>query len=239
MSTKNHKFVKFVLNFSKKLRQTTVSFSLSGIIIVKGCEKMLKKATALLFLAAVLGACAPVNDDTAVLGPGELVTYASDAKSSADKKSPVSGDIVLGSFKTDFSKWASARNHNIKLASEKINGVVIHPGEQFSFNETLGPTSKEQGYKEAVIFVRGKEEKGYGGGICQVSSTLFNAADYAGMTIDERHSHSKEVSYVKPGRDAATSYKGIDFKFTNNLPYPVIIYSSCSETSVTASIFKA
>ncbi len=121
----------------------------------------------------------------------------------------------LGSFSTKFNPKQKGRSSNIKRASDSINSVVVNPGETFSYNETIGPTSRKNGYKLGTIFVKGEMFEGYGGGVCQVSSTLYNAAANAGMTIVERHDHSRPVPYVEKGKDAATSYGGVDFKFKN------------------------
>jgi vancomycin resistance protein YoaR len=146
---------------------------------------------------------------------------------------------VLQKFTTEFSPDAANRNHNITLAAKAINGVAVRPGEVFSYNETVGPTSKARGYKLSQIFKNGRKLKGYGGGVCQVSSTLYNAVDAAGMQIVERHPHSRKVSYVPPGRDAATSYGSSDFKFKNTQPYPIVIEAATTASSVTVTISAA
>jgi len=124
----------------------------------------------------------------------------------------------------------------MKLAAEAIDGVIIRPGEEFSFNETVGPMTRSRGFLLAKIFVRGKEKSGYGGGVCQISSTLFNAAEEAGLTVTERHAHSKKVGYVASGRDASTSYGGIDLKFRNDYDYPVYIEASVVKNTAKVSI---
>ena len=129
----------------------------------------------------------------------------------------------LGSFSTQFNPKNKNRSHNITRAAGAVDNSIIKPGETFSYNETVGPTSAKYGYKLSTVFFRGTEKKGYGGGVCQVSSTLYNAAVNAGMTIVERHDHSLPVPYIEKGKEAATSYGGIDLKFTNNKNYPVRI----------------
>jgi vancomycin resistance protein YoaR len=143
---------------------------------------------------------------------------------------------VLGEYSTEFSSGAPARNTNIKKAAGSLDNTIVMPGETFSYNETLGPTTKENGYARAQIFIRGTKSYGYGGGVCQVSSTLYNAVLEAGLEVVERHSHSLPVSYVPKGKDAATSYGSVDFKFVNNLPYPVEINASVSNNSVMCQI---
>ena len=131
---------------------------------------------------------------------------------------------VLSTFTTEYSEKQKNRSHNIQRASEAINDVVLYPGEMFSFNETVGSTGKSNGYKMSTVFYRKEKTKGYGGGVCQVSTTLYNAAEIAGMEIVERHSHSLDVTYIEEGRDATTSNRGgLDFTFVNPYDFPVII----------------
>lgn len=115
--------------------------------------------------------------------------------------------------------------HNIQLACYSIDETIIYPEGIFSYNDALGPTTLENGYKLGKIFIEGEEVDGVGGGVCQVSSTLYNAVLGANLDIIERNEHSKEVTYVPKGYDAATSYGGIDFQFLNNLENPIRIDS--------------
>jgi len=142
----------------------------------------------------------------------------------------------LGTFSTSFKPGEEGRDTNIKLASDSINQSVVHPGEEFSFNRTVGPTTEKNGYKLAMIYVDGKKDEGFGGGVCQVSSTLYNAAANAGMNITERHDHSLPVTYVESGKEAATSYGVKDFKFVNQLSHPVAIQSQVVDGKITVSI---
>jgi vancomycin resistance protein YoaR len=146
---------------------------------------------------------------------------------------------ILGEYTTKFTAEPKARNVNINLAANTLRGAVVKPGEVFSYNEAIGPTTMANGYQRARIFVRGKKALGYGGGVCQVSSTLYNAAASAGMEIVERHSHSLPVEYVPKGKDAATSYGGIDFKFKNTYFYPVVIDTGVVENALTIQIVAA
>ena len=130
-----------------------------------------------------------------------------------------------------------ARNQNLKLATQAIHGVIVKPGQEFSFNETTGPRSTEKGYQPASAYLNGEVVQEPGGGVCQVSSTLYNAVVFAGLKSTERHAHSYEPSYVTPGEDAAVSYGGPDFKFVNNSDYPIAIKASFSDQKVTCSIY--
>lgn len=136
---------------------------------------------------------------------------------------------TISSYSTKFNKHSIGRKNNITLAAKAINGIIVKPDEIFSFNDSVGPTSKNNGFSLAKIFIKGRESKGYGGGVCQVSSTLYNAVDNAGMEIIERHPHTKKVHYVDENRDAATSYGSVDFKFKNTYSYPVKISTLVKE----------
>ena len=142
----------------------------------------------------------------------------------------------LASHKTEFNAKEEARKTNITRASSSINGHVVQPGETFSYNQTVGPTIERRGYEESTIYVQGEKKKGFGGGVCQVSTTLSIAAEDAGMTIVERHDHSLPVTYAEEGDEAATSYGGIDFKFKNEKPFPVVIRSSVEGGTISVSI---
>jgi len=130
---------------------------------------------------------------------------------------------LIGHYITFFNSGNQERSHNIALAAEAINNHVVFPGETFSFNKVVGKRTASKGYQPAPIIVRGELSEGIGGGICQVSSTLFNAADRSGLKILERYSHSKQVPYVPPGRDATVSWYGPDFTFTNRYNQPILI----------------
>lgn len=130
------------------------------------------------------------------------------------------------------------RNNNISLACKAINGIVVYPNKIFSFNQTVGPRTKEKGYKVATIFVNGRKKKGTGGGVCQVSSTLYNAVLNAKLTVVERHPHSLPVAYVPKGKDATVSYDTKDFKFKNNKLFPIKIYAEVYKNELRITIVK-
>ena len=129
---------------------------------------------------------------------------------------------VLGSVSTNHTNNAN-RNTNLKLACKAINGKLIRPGETFSYNETLGKRTAEKGYKAAGAYVSGKTVETIGGGICQVSSTLYYACLKADLQIVERTAHSYMVSYMPYGMDATVSWGSLDYKFKNNTDYPIRI----------------
>ena len=130
---------------------------------------------------------------------------------------------TLGNFTTRYDASNKNRSNNIYLASEKINGTIIMPGETFSYNQVVGKRTIDAGYKEAGAYAGGKVIQEIGGGICQVSSTLYNAVLYADLEIVERSNHYFETSYVTAGRDATVSWGTVDLKFKNNRTYPIKI----------------
>ena len=132
---------------------------------------------------------------------------------------------VVSEFSTRFPRNELNRNANLKIAAKKIDGVVLAPGEEFSFNKTVGERTIRDGYQLAGIYKNGKHDKGIGGGICQVSRTLYNAALFANLQITFRRNHSMPVAYVPIGRDATVDYGGIDMRFRNSYSTPIAISS--------------
>lgn len=128
------------------------------------------------------------------------------------------------------------RNTNISLAAAAINGKILKPGETFSMNAATGERTYEKGYRPAGAYVNGELVLEPGGGVCQVSSTLYNAVVFAGLTTTERYAHSYEPSYVTPGEDAMISYPGLDMKFVNNTDYAVGLKALFSNQTLTVSI---
>ncbi len=144
----------------------------------------------------------------------------------------------IGMFVTDILDTDEERVNNLKLCAGVLDGVQVEPGAEFSFNGTVGQRTAEKGYEKARILVEGHREYAIGGGICQISSTLYNAAAEAGMEILERHNHTNEVHYVEIGKDAAVSYGEQDFRFRNVLEVPITIGIVVENTQVKATIYK-
>ncbi|NLW02568.1 MAG: hypothetical protein GX027_04800 [Clostridiaceae bacterium] len=138
---------------------------------------------------------------------------------------------VSTSFTTD-SPNNMNRGTNIRLAAKAIDGTVVFPGEEFSFNGIVGPRTPDKGYVIAHIFSEGQVRDGYGGGVCQVSTTLYDAALLANLKITERHNHMFTVGYVPLGMDAAVSYGYADLKFINSTDYPIRIEAGVSDSNV-------
>lgn len=223
----------------KKVILSTISalFLISASIFLSACNATVKsgyiyKATApekqsmtnLVLSETASPAGNTIHDEPTNNEPTSEIPVISTANENIEKRS---------TYSTKFNVKDKGRTNNITVAANSIDGTVLQPNEVFSYNNAVGPTIKRRGYKVARIFKNGKDGKGYGGGVCQVSSTLYNAAELFGMEIIERHPHSKEVKYVPKDRDAATSYGGVDLKFKNTQAYPVKIEASVADGVIT------
>lgn len=145
-------------------------------------------------------------------------------------------ETSLGSYSTSYGTSTANRCANIARAASLINGTVVAPGEVFSFNDTVGHRTKENGFYTAKEYVDGQSVDGIGGGTCQVSSTLYSAVLYADMNIVERLNHMMTVGYIPLGQDATVADGGVDFKFRNNSDYPVKVSAYTSGATITVSI---
>ncbi|MDD3750179.1 MAG: VanW family protein [Bacillota bacterium] len=143
----------------------------------------------------------------------------------------------IGRFSTNFNPENKPRVHNIREAARAIDGVILGPGETFSFNEIVGPRSAEAGYLEAPVMVDDDLVPGIGGGICQVSSTLYNAVLLANLSIVARSNHSMLPSYIQAGRDAAVAYDYMDFKFRNDGSSHILVKLIVADNSITAKVY--
>lgn len=144
---------------------------------------------------------------------------------------------LLATYSTTYSTRNVNRSTNIRLSSQKIDGTVIMPGETFSYNTIVGQRTAAAGYKTAAVYSAGKVTEGIGGGICQVSSTLYNSALLSNLEIVERYNHYFNPGYVPAGRDATVSWGGPDFKFKNNRDYPIKIVCSGTNGKVQVDIY--
>lgn len=144
---------------------------------------------------------------------------------------------MLGSFSTTFNAYDYNRSYNIALALARCNGTILMPGETFSYNDATGPRILSNGFKNASVIVAGDYEDAPGGGVCQGSTTLFNAVLLSGLEITEVHNHSKTAKYVPRGRDAMVNDGGSDFQFTNNFDHAVYISSYAGGGTAGASIY--
>lgn len=143
----------------------------------------------------------------------------------------------LGSYTSKYNPGEVGRTQNVSLAAQKINGTCLAPGDQFSFNTVVGERTAAAGFQNAKVYEGGNLVDGLGGGICQVSSTLYNAVLYADLAVVYRTNHSMPVTYAPLGRDATVAFGSIDFIFKNNKQNPVKVTSSASGGSLTISIW--
>ncbi len=144
---------------------------------------------------------------------------------------------LLAEYETKFNEQQLNRSQNIKIATTKINGTVVLPGEIFSYNDTVGYRTETDGFKLAPMYIGGKLVDGIGGGVCQVSSTLYNAVLCANLEVIERKSHQFLPAYIEVGRDATVADGYIDFKFKNTRKYPIKIICSAQNGVVKVKIY--
>jgi len=145
-------------------------------------------------------------------------------------------EVVVASYTTYFNRGVVGRNKNIELSAKAIDNVILGVGDHFSFNDTVGPSDAEHGYQPAQEIVNKKLVMGIGGGICQTSSTLFNAVDKIGVDYVEWHHHSLSVGYVPKGRDATVSYGGKDFRFLNTTGVPILLNAVYGDGTITVEV---
>lgn len=166
----------------------------------------------------------------------DLVIDVTQPKGNAEELAAVKD--VLGTFTTSYSTSGKARRANVENGVRLINGTTLYPGEEFSTFNSVKPFTEANGYYPAGSYLNGKVVDSIGGGICQVSTTLYNAVLLSELEITERHNHSMIVSYVKPSMDAAIAESaGKDFKFKNNLNYPIYIEGTTENKKLTFTIY--
>lgn len=143
---------------------------------------------------------------------------------------------TLSTVTSNFNPGLVGRTTNVKLACDFCNDMILNPGDEFSYNGAVGPRTYERGFKDATVYVSGTTEEGVGGGICQVSSTIYSAALHADLKIVERHNHSYMITYVPLGEDATVVYGSKDFRFQNNTDYPIKIRVTYGKNTMTVSL---
>ena len=147
------------------------------------------------------------------------------------------GFSLRSKFYTSYPSSSDERKENIKLAAESLNKVFVDVNKEFSFNDTVGVRSEERGYKKSKIIVNGKFVDGLGGGVCQVSTTLYNAVLLAGLKVTEYHPHTLPVSYIAPSFDAMVNYNSADLKFVNDTGSPIYIISKADDSQIQIEIY--
>ncbi|MEE0867246.1 MAG: VanW family protein [Clostridia bacterium] len=175
-----------------------------------------------ILMAAMLGSCTEKDMDARIL--------------SVPIKREKEVAVILSEAQTMIVDKGSARLDNINIACGEIDGTHLKSGEEFSFNKILGKRTEAKGYKVAPVMVDGEHSEGIGGGICQVSSTVYMAAAAAGLEITERTPHSKPVGYAPGGDDATVVYGVKDLKFLNSTMSEIVIYCNADENAVKVKI---
>ena len=168
-------------------------------------------------------------------GKVELPLYITESGYSPEEV-PHLNEVIVATYTTYFNRNVEGRSKNIELSAEAINNIILGVGDHFSFNTTVGPSDEAHGYQPAEEIVNKKIVMGIGGGICQTSSTLFNAIDMLNVSYVELHNHSLQVGYVPEGRDATVSYGGLDFRFTNTTGVPLLITTHTENGALTVEI---
>lgn len=198
-----------------------------------------------LCLAALLGGCQRNEKAKAPVPAPEKPAQAAQPQPEAPKEeeteprpqpAPTPQPVELASVSTALHDKRPGRLKNLKLACDAVNGAVIPPGASFSFNQTVGERTEEKGYEEAIVFKDREKVQEVGGGICQLSSTLYLAAQRAGLEVTERHPHQMEVDYVEKDQDAAVDYGNLDLVFVNHTDQPIQVGAWLTENEVIVSL---
>lgn len=176
--------------------------------------------------------------DTSKIGTTEYTGVVNGFANTIKLRLIVQEPLPMAQYTTYFDTRLINRTENIRLAAKALDGKILAPGERFSFNQSVGERTAQAGYKEALIIEGDSFTPGLGGGVCQVSSTLYNAVILAHLEIIERHPHSLPISYVPPGQDATVAYPELDFKFKNNTKAYILIRSSVEGNSLTFKLYK-
>jgi vancomycin resistance protein YoaR len=145
---------------------------------------------------------------------------------------------IVGSYTTTYGGTAG-RLHNVQLVAELIDGALVAPGARFSFNETTGERNSANGFEEAPVIINGELENGIGGGVCQVSTTVFNAAFEAGLSIEKRTNHALYISHYPLGRDATVNYPDLDLVFRNDTDRWILVRTFVGPGSLTVNLYGA
>jgi len=181
--------------------------------------------------SAILAAAVSADRRTAKLA----VAVSQPERSTADAKAMgITG--VVGSYTTTYG-GTPGRLHNVQLVAQLIDGAVIAPGAQFSFNGTTGERTSDKGFEEAPVIINGELQNGIGGGVCQVSTTVFNAAYEAGLQIDARTNHALYISHYPQGRDATVNYPDTDLKITNDTRHWLLLRTFVGAGSLTVNFY--
>ncbi len=160
------------------------------------------------------------------------------ASLSTSKAKSMGVNTLISTHTEEFDPSQTNRVHNIRLLTRMLDGILIAPGQVFSFNETTGPRTKEKGFRIAGVIIGGRLREDYGGGVCNVSTTIFNTAFLGGYPIAERRPHYFYISRYRPGRDATVSYGIQDFKFANDTETWILVKAESTPSSITVSFYS-
>ena len=220
------------LELTKLVQKSMGAPKPARVVMVKGViERTPEVTTAALDVNGLLDA---VSKALKSGGPVELPVVEAPKKFPDDQLAQITD--VVSEFKTHFPRRQYNRNENLRLASGRLNGVILMPGQQMSFNKTVGQRTEKQGFKLAGVYKNGKHDTGIGGGICQVSTTLYNASLYGNLKIVRRSNHSMPVAYVPLGRDATVDWGSLDLVIENNYSTPIAISSEFQPGTLTFRI---
>ena len=171
---------------------------------------------------------------------GEIILPIYETKSGYEEQDiPTLDEVKIATYTTYFNSGEAGRSKNIELSAKTLNNMIVGSGDIFSFNTMVGRRSEERGYQPAREIINGELVMGIGGGICQTSSTLFNAVDQLPVTMVERHHHSLNVGYVPKGRDATVAYGSLDFQFQNTSGIPFLIKTAYTNGALTVEAWTS
>lgn len=202
-----------------------------GLVLAEREEKGIELDTAATKAALLVGGAGSLAAGKSV----DIVVKEEEPKVTAEDLGKMG--TLLAAFTTDYGGSPSNRKANVALAASKINGTLLGPGETFSYNNTVGPREVEFGWKMAHQYQDGLVVDGVGGGVCQVSTTLYNAVLLADLKIVARSNHSMPVAYVNAGRDATVAYDSTDFKFQNSTDGPIFLGARANGETLTFRIY--
>lgn len=169
----------------------------------------------------------------------KTISEEKDTQNNSQKNDMPAKEKEIASFTTKIYTKDSDRQNNLSIACSTLNNTTIANGKTFSFSKTVGKATSSKGYKKADVFRNGDVIEALGGGLCQVSTTLYNAVlKIPELKVTERHPHSNKVPYIKSGKDAAVSFGAQDFKFINNTGNTIKIKASNTKNNVTVKILK-
>lgn len=233
----NEKLVdEFLSNIEKEVNKEPLN---AGVTVSKGVVKITSEADGAKLNKDALRQAVIEQLNTGVLvGSLEIDAPIEVMKPKISKEKISSINSRISSFSTSFAGSVANRVTNIQLAVKSINGLILMPGETFSFNQTVGERTAERGYKEAGVIVGDRLESGLGGGICQVSSTLYNAVLRTGLKSVERRNHTLPLGYVAKGLDATVDWGSIDYKFKNTFNHPIYIEGYTQNGSVFFNMYS-